>query len=599
MRRGVSAQGDRWARIYSALVLAGFMALTVLAPAGARAAENYEVTVERDLAVKMRDGVTLRADVCRPKADGKFPVLLTRTPYDKNAVMGNCLRWAAHGYVVIAQDVRGRFASEGEWYPFKYESQDGYDTVEWAAGLPYSNGKVGMLGGSYVGATQFLAAIARPPHLAGICPNYTASNYHDGWTYQGGAFEQWFNESWTTGLAKNTLSRRVEAGGDAVSWTQTLPLLNYPVLETPPAEGLAPYFTDWLAHPNYDDYWKQWSIEDHYAQIQVPVYSMGAWYDLFLGGTLRNYERLKKEAGTEAARRGQRLMIYVGGHAGGWDTQKVGSVDFGSKLPFDLGDVILRWYDSLLKGEANGIEREKPVRIFVMGKNDWRDEDDWPLERAKTTRYYLHSTKAANGIEGGGTLSTVAPGDEKADQYVYDPSDAVPTIGGPLCCGPYPTGVGPEDQRPAEARADVLVFSTPAFTKDTEVTGPISLDLYVSSSAVDTDFTGKLVDVWPNGFAQNLTEGILRLRYRNSQEKAELGNPGEVYHVRVDLWATSNVFLAGHKLRLEVSSSNFPRFDRNLNTGAEQARATRMMKATNVIYHDKTRPSALVVPAVP
>jgi putative CocE/NonD family hydrolase len=353
------------------------------------------------------------------------------------------------------------------------------------------------------------------------------------------------------------------------------------VREAPSAAGLAPYFTDWLAHPDYDDYWKRWSIEDHYAQIQVPVFSLGAWYDIFLGGTLKNYVRLKKEAGTEAARRGQRLQIYVGGHAGGSEDRKVGAVDFGDKLPFDLVEAMLRWYDSLLKGIGNGSDREKPVRIFVMGKNNWREEDDWPLERAKATRYYLHSTKPANGLEGGGTLSTAVPAEEKPDQYVYDPNDAVPTIGGPLCCS-LPTGVGPEDQRPAEARGDVLVFSSPAFTQSTEVTGPISLDLYVSSSAVDTDFTGKLVDIWPNGFAQNLTEGILRLRYRHSQEKPELGNPGEIYHICVDLWATSNVFLPGHKLRLEVSSSNFPRFDRNLNTGEDQARGTHMVKATNV-----------------
>jgi putative CocE/NonD family hydrolase len=571
----------------------------VMAPTEVRAAESYGVAIERGVPVKMRDGVTLRADICRPKADGKFPALLTRTPYDKNGAAEFCLKAATRGYVVVAQDVRGRYASEGDWYPFKNESQDGYDTVEWAAALPYSNGKVGMFGGSYVGATQYLAAIAQPPHLAGICANDTASNYHDGWTYQGGAFEQWFSESWTTGLADNTISRRSKLGDDAVRWTQTLPLLSYPVFETPSPSGLAPYFTDWLAHPNYDDYWKQWSIEDHYAQVQVPVFSLGAWYDIFLGGTLRNYARLKNEAGTEAARRGQRLMMYVGGHAGGTAVGKIGAVDFGDKLPFDLEEVTLRWYDSLLKGIVNGLDREKPVKIFVMGKNDWREEDDWPLERAKATRYYLHSTKPANGLEGGGTLGTVAPAEEKPDQYVYDPNDAVPTIGGPLCCQPLPTGIGPEDQRPAEARGDVLVFSSPVFTQNTEVTGPISLDLYVSSSAVDTDFTGKVIDVWPNGFAQNLTEGILRLRYRNSQEKPELGNPGEIYHITVDLWATSNVFLARHKLRLEVSSSNFPRFDRNLNTGEDQARGTHMIKATNVIYHDKSRPSALVLPIVP
>lgn len=581
------------------LFLCALMIAAHVMPVRLLAAEKFEVTVERNVPAKMRDGVTLRADIFRPRADGKFPVLLVRTPYDKHGSMGFGLKAAARGYVVIAQDVRGRFESEGEWYPFKNESQDGYDTVEWAAALPYSNGKVGMFGGSYVGATQFLAAIARPPHLAGICPTVTASNYHEGWTYQGGAFEQWFNESWSTGLAMNTMRRRVEKSGDALGGTKVLPLRAYPILQVPETEDLAPYFTDWLAHPNFDAYWKQWSIEDHYSQIQVPVLNVAAWYDIFLGGSLKNYVLLKTEAGTEAARKGQRLAVSVGGHASGPDPKKVGAVEFGDKLPTDGDEAMLRWYDWLLKGEANGVENEKPVKIFVMGKNEWREEDDWPLARAKSTRYYLHAATSANGLNGNGILSTAAPAEEKPDQYVYDPSDAVPTIGGPLCCGALPTGIGPQDQRPAEARSDVLVYTTPAFAKDTEVTGPVSLDLYVSSSAVDTDFTGMLVDVWPNGFAQNLTSGILRLRYRNSQEKPELANPGETYHITVDLWATSNVFLAGHKLRLEVSSSNFPRFDRNLNTGEEQARSVRMVKATNVIYHDKAHPSALIVPLVP
>ncbi len=395
------------------------------------------------------------------------------------------------------------------------------------------------------------------------------------------------------------MRRRAEQKYDPLGGSKVLPLISYPVLEAPSGEGIAPYFKDWLAHPNFDEYWKRISIEDHYAQIQVPVYGMGAWYDIFLGGTVRNYVRLKTEAGAEAARKGQRLLVYVGGHAGGWDSRKVGAVDFGEKLPIDGDELTLRWYGWLLKGEANGVEKEKPVKIFVMGKNEWREEDDWPLARTRITKYYLHSAGSANGIAGNGLLNTVAPAEEKSDQYVYDPNDAAPTIGGPLCCGALPTGIGPEDQRPAEARSDVLIYTTPSFRKDTEVTGPVSLDLYVSSSAVDTDFTGMLVDVWPSGLAQNLTSGILRLRYRNSQEKPELANPSETYHITVDLWATSNVFLAGHKLRLEVSSSNFPRFDRNLNTGEEQARATRMVKATNVIYHDKAHPSALILPIVP
>jgi uncharacterized protein len=579
-----------------------FAALWCLFPlvSVAQPAENYGIIIEHNAVTAMRDGIKLRADIYRPSVPGKFPVLLVRTPYDKTQEMEFASKAAARGYVVVAQDVRGRFQSEGDWYPFKYESQDGYDTVEWVAALPYANGKVGMYGGSYVGATQYLAAIAKPPHLAGICPNVTASNYHDGWTYQGGAFEQWFNESWTTGLAMNTMRRRLEAGQKAIAWTQKLPLTTYPVLEEPPAADLAPYFADWLAHPNYDEFWKQWSIEDHYSQIQVPVFSLGAWYDIFLGGTLRNYVRLKKEAGTEQARSAQKLLVYVGGHAGGSDSRKVGAVDFGEKLPFNFDEVMLSWYDALLKGQTTAASSEKPVKIFVMGKNEWRQEDDWPLARAKNIKYYLHSTGAANTASGDGALSTTAPDAEKPDQFTYDPNDAVPTLGGPLCCGPFPPAdLGPQDQAKAESRSDVLVFTTPALTKDLEVTGPVSLDLYASSSAVDTDFTGKLIDLWPNGFAQNLTEGILRLRYRHSQEKPELAKPGETYHLSVDLWATSNVFLAGHKLRLEISSSNFPRFDRNLNTGEEQATGTRMSKATNVIYHDKGHASALVLPLVP
>jgi len=591
--------GHIGSRLLRQIFCVGLVAIALFQCFSSQFARQQELNFERDVPVKMRDGITLRADICRPVADGKFPVLLTRTPYDKNGALTFCREAVARGYVVVAQDVRGRYASEGDWYPFKHESQDGYDTVEWAAALPFSNGMVGMFGGSYVGATQYLAAIANPPHLVGICPNYTAANYHDGWIYHGGALEQWFIESWTKELAENSASP-VESGATLAGWKQTLPLLRYPMLGAPSTAGGTPYVIDWLRHPNYGDYWKPWSIEDHYAQIRVPVFSVGAWYDIFLGGTLRNYVRLKKEAGTEIARRGQRLMIYVGGHAGsGWAEEKIGAVDFGNKLPLDLREVTLRWYDNLLQGILNGVDHEKPVKIFVMGSNDWREEDDWPLDRAKATRYYLHSTKPANSLGGGGTLTTTMPADEKPDQYIYDPTDAVPTIGGPLCCEPLPTGIGPEDQRPAEARGDVLVFSTPAFTQNTEVTGPISLDLYASSSALDTDFTGKLVDVWPNGLAQNLTDGILRLRYRNSLEKPELGSPGTTYHISVDLVATSNIFLPGHKLRLEVSSSNFPRFDRNPNAGEEEARGTRLVKATNVIYHDESRPSALVLPIVP
>lgn len=563
------------------------------------AAQTYEVTFEHNVAAKMRDGVTLRADIYRPKADGKFPVLLERTPYDKTNSSDFGWRAAARGYVVVVQDVRGRFASEGDWYTFKNEISDGYDTVEWVAALPYSDGKAGMFGGSYVGATQFLAAISHPPHLAGIAPDVTASNYHNGWTYQGGAFEQWFNESWATGLSQNTLFRYAGQNSNALDWKDVLPLTAYPMDKVPDPKLLAPYFQDWLAHPNYDDYWKQISIEDHYSQVQVPVFTVAAWYDIFQGGSLRNYQLLKTQAGSESARNGQKLLVEIGGHAG--SGRKIGDLDFGSAAPYDLDGQVLDWYDVIFKGKPAAPDA-KPVRIFVMGRNVWRDEDDWPLARAKSTRYFLHSHGAANSASGDGSLDTAAPSSSAAadakDSYVYDPANPVPTTGGPLCCDSQHLAPGPRDQRSVEDRKDVLIYSTPVFTQDTEVTGPVVLDLYASTSAVDTDFTAKLVDVWPNGFAQNLTEGILRLRYRNSQEAPELAKPGEIYHLKIDVWSTSNVFLAGHRLRLEVSSSNSPRFDRNLNTGEDQAHATRMVTATNKVYHDRQHPSALLLPIV-
>jgi hypothetical protein len=568
------------------------------------ASEHYDVLIERGVEAKMRDGVVLRADIYRPKADGKFPVLLQRTPYDKRSGVDFGLRAASQGYVVIFQDVRGRYTSEGEWSPFRHESQDSYDTVEWAAALPSSNGKVGMFGESYVGATQMLAAMATPPHLAGIHPCVTASNYHDGWTYQGGAFEQWFNESWTSILALDTLNRRAQAHVNALHRVLKLPLASYPLFDpdvdggsTETPQGLAPYFVDWLAHPGYDDYWKQVSIEDHFSQITVPSFHVGAWYDIFLGGTLRNYLGIKARGGSEEARRGQRLMVITGGHAG--EGPRIGEVEFGRDSVVNEDDLALRWYDYLLKGVKNGLESEKPVKLFVLGKNVWREEDDWPLTRARNTRFYLHSQGKANALSGDGTLSASEPSSEHADQYVYDPADPAPTRGGPLCCDAEHLAPGAVDQRPVEARSDVLVYSAPPFKEDFEVTGPVSVELYANSSAVDTDFTAKLVDVWPNGFAQNLTEGILRARYRNSPERVEFMNPGEIYKLSLDLWATSNVFLKGHKLRLEISSSNFPRFDRNLNTGEDAGRGTRWVKATNTIVHDREHPSAVVLPVVP
>jgi putative CocE/NonD family hydrolase len=564
-----------------------------------------QIMAEHGVTMKTRDGVTLRADVYWPAAEGKYPTLLQRTPYNKDSSSEFARTAAARGYLVVVQDVRGRYSSDGEWYTFRHESEDGYDAVEWAASLPQSNGKVGMFGGSYVGATQMLAAIAHPPHLAGICPVVTASNYHENWTYQGGAFEQWFNESWTSGLAQDTLNRVIRDNTDARVGATVLPLDQYPVFNVQPTQNaaaltgrLAPYFLDWLAHPTYDDYWKQWSIEENYEKIQVPMLTIAAWYDIFQGGSLRNYLGMKEQAGTEAARNGQRLLVTIGGHAGGG--RHIGDVDFGpAAAQFDENDVTLEWYDYLFKGKQNEFANGKPVRIFVMGLNVWRNEESWPLKQAKATSYYLNSQGKANSALGDGSLATTDAKAEATDTYVYDPANPVPTVGGPLCCDSTHLAPGPRDQKDVEVRQDVLVYSTPPLEQSMEVTGPVTLDLYAKSSAVDTDFTAKLVDVGPDGKAINLTEGILRARFRESTKgEPKPITPGEVYEYKIDLWSTSNVFMKGHRIRLEVSSSNFPRFDRNLNTGKDASTDATMVTATNTVLHDAAHPSALILPVV-
>jgi putative CocE/NonD family hydrolase len=579
-------------------------------PAASAVRTAAGITIEKNAVMKTRDGITLHADIYRPAADGSYPVLLTRTPYNKDAFAAFGQKAVARGFMVVVQDVRGRYTSEGEWYPFKHETDDGYDAVEWAAALPNSNGKVGMFSGSYVGATQMLAAIGHPPHLAGICPIVTASNYHENWTYQGGAFEQWFNESWTTSLAQDTFGRAIRQDTNALVGSAVLPLKRYPVFNLGAAQDgasltrtLAPYFLDWLDHPTYDSYWKQWSIEEQYANIQVPALTIAAWYDIFQGGSLRNYLGMRDRAANEAARSGQHLIVAIGGHSG-WG-QTVGEVDFGPDAPFDENAVILDWYDYLFLGKQNEFANGKPVKIFVMGRNEWRYEDAWPLERAKETRYSLfglHPANGANGVPGSGGL--LEPGvltrtsGSPSDTFVYDPANPVPTVGGPLCCDAVHLAPGPRDQREVEARPDVLVYSTGPLDQDLEVTGPVTLDLFAKSSAVDTDFTAKLVDVAPDGAAINLTEGILRARYRESTSEAKPIVPGQVYEYKIDMWSTSNVFLKGHRIRLEVSSSNFPRFDRNLNTGKDASTNSTFVKATNTILHDAAHPSALILPVV-
>ena len=578
--------------------------------------ESVSLNVQTNLAVPMRDGTVLYADVYRPDGPGPFPVLLQRTPYDKSFplsfTMLDPLKSARNGYAAVLQDTRGRFSSEGEFYAFRDDINDGYDTVEWAASQPWSSGKVGMYGGSYVGATQWLAALARPPHLAAIMPNVTPSNYHEGWTYQGGAFELGFNISWTllqltlanfrtlSSVKNIPLERRrqlVEAVDSMEPSFRHLPLKELPYLKG----GLADYYYDWLAHPDYDDYWKSLSIEEAYPRIAVPAYNIGGWYDIFLGGTIRNYLGMRQNGATEDARRGQRLLIGPWQHASR-GTSLAGSHYFGlaaDALAIDLDGIHFRWFDYWLKGIDNGIMDEPPVRIFVMGDNAWRTEEEWPLARARPTDYYLHSQGKSNSAAGNGLLSTQPPGEEPPDVFLYNPADPVPTHGGPLCCNPYFMSSGAFDQREIEARHDVLVYSTPPLDREVEVTGPVTVTLWATSSASDTDFTAKLVDVCDHGCGRNLTDGIIRARYRDSSSHPSLLEPGRAYRYTIDLWSTSNVFKRGHRIRLEVSSSNFPRFDRNPNTGAPVADERELRPALQTVLHDPEHPSHISLPIVP
>jgi putative CocE/NonD family hydrolase len=574
-----------------------FYALAAALGPGQSVAQELQVTVDSGVRVRMRDGVMLVADIYRPNAPGRFPVLVERTPYNRQDP-GTGIFLASHGYVVVLQDTRGRYASEGEFYPFVYESQDGYDTIEWAAALDCSDGKVGMFGGSYVGATQMLAAAALPPHLVAIFPYVTASQYYDGWTYQSGALMQWFTSSWTTGLAEDTLRRKATALARPLEWVHGLPIESYKLLALPGIGELAPYYRDWIEHERNDDYWRRWKVSDSYGKMTVKALHGGGWHDIFLKGSIGNYVGLRREAATAEAREGQRLLVGPWAHAETSPEGKVGDVTFGKSAVLNMSRTILDWSDYALKGKANEYATGAPVKIFVMGENVWRDEQEFPLARARTTRFFLKSNRGPETGAGRRVLETNPPGESLAETFVYDPHDAAPTIGGRLCCG-QALPPGPFDQRPLESRKDILVFSTPPLGKDIEVTGFIALELYAASSAVDTDFTAILADVEPSGYARFLTDGVVRARYRNSTDKAEPIVPGKIYKYTLDLWATSNLFKAGHRIRLYVSSSNFPRFNRNLNTGEPVLGATRMEKATQTIYHDADHPSALVLPVIP
>jgi putative CocE/NonD family hydrolase len=583
---------------------------------------GQQITVEFDVPALMRDGVTLRANIYRPAGEGRWPVLLTRLPYGKDFPLGSSVldpvQVARRGYVVIIQDTRGRFTSEGAWYPFRSEAQDGYDTVEWAARLAYSDGNVGMYGASYFGFTQWSAAVQQPPSLKAMIPFITWNDPFDGVSARGGATELGIAASWHIMMGMDVLMRRYNGDPDRHHLEQALSTLvkdmdalgvqgywSLPLKEFAPLKrnDVAPAFFDWIEHSMDREQADYMTILGKHERVTIPTFNIGGWYDIFLKDTIENFKIMREHGVTPAARQ-SKLLIGPWTHLS--STNPIGELNFGFAstaalidLQIDFISLQVRWFDQFLKGRETGILSEAPIKIFVMGANVWRDEQEWPLARAVETRYYLHSNGHANTLNGDGTLSTSLPDNESADRYDYDPANPVITRGGALLMTPeFPAG--PYDQRATESRADVLVYSTPPLEQDVEVTGPIMLHLWAASSAPDTDFVARLVDVHPNGYAQNLTDGIIRARYRTFArgEEPSLIEPGKAYEYEIDLWATSNLFKKGHRIRLDVTSSNFPRWDRNPNTGHDFGVDTELAVAHQTILHDAEHPSYLVLPIV-
>jgi hypothetical protein len=546
----------------------------------------------------MRDGTVLRADIYRPDTAVPVPVIVVRTPYDRSQplIPPSAIdpeRAVDAGFAVVCQDSRGRFASEGRFYPFVDDGRDGYDTVEWAATQPWSTGAVGMAGRSYCGAAQWLAAAEQPPHHKALFPVAIGSDFYDGWIYQGGAFQLGFNLFWALLIEAPRQAPR------ATTHARHLPLTTVPVLRD--LGSRASFYFDWLDHPTDDAFWQRLAISRHYGRVLVPGYNVTGWYDVFLRGTLDNFARMRVEGGSAVARRGQKLLVGPWGHGSTYGPYPDHSFPtFAPGDALDLAEVQLRYFSRYLKEERNGIDEEPPVRIFVMGENRWRNEEDWPLARTRYTPWYLHEPAGEGAPR---PLSPVVPGEEAPDVYVYSPGDPAPTVGGPTSLPAllFGNSSGPHDQRRVEERPDVLTYTSAPLERPLEVTGPLQMQLFAATSAPDTDFVAKLMDVHPDGESRILAEGILRARFREGFDEPRPVEPGAVHAYRIDLVATAHVFAAGHRVRVAVTSSSFPRFDRNPNTGHALGvdGPDDLRPACQTIFHDRERPSHILLPVIP
>jgi uncharacterized protein len=532
----------------------------------------------------MRDGVRLSANVFLPSEHVRVPAILVRTPYNKGLdITPNYQAFVEHGYAVVVEDVRGRYESEGAFQPLQQEPADGDDTLNWIARQSWSDGKIGMMGGSYVGIVQWKVAPLNNPHLKAIFPVVSGyDDYRDRFYSTGGAMKLGNRLEW---MAEN-----LRAPGYHMDFARFV--LHLPVRSADVAAlgWTSPMYRDVADHPSFDRFWRAISIKEQIGKIRIPVFSVGGWYDNFVQSDLEAYAAMHRNSGLS------RILV------GPWPhnmSYRFENADFGLDSSAPVRALQMEWFDQWLMGKDTPLLSQPPVKIFVMGANRWLESREWPPEQARAKMFYLDGKGRANSAEGDGALAEKPSTREADDEFVFDPNDPVPTRGGAVCCNPKIFPWGPMDQRLVELRKDVLVYTTKPLKHEVEVIGPVQVVLYVATSARDTDFTAKLVDVFPDGSARNLTDGILRMRYRNSLEKPELGKAGEIYRVTVDAGVTGNVFLKGHRIRVEVSSSNFPRFDRNPNTGGVVADAVRLVKANQAVYHGREHPSCVVLMVLP
>lgn len=543
--------------------------------------------------IPTRDGVKLAADIQRPDAPGKFPVILGRTPYGRYSkeAFARAEYFAQRGYVYVNQDVRGRFDSEGDFEVLVNEGRDGYDTIEWLARQPWSDGNIGTFGGSYESWDQWLAAEQQPPHLRTMIVQSTPPDiFLTAWWR--GAFEM--NTIFWCVLLDGRVNQELSVYSDPQI------MLHLPVVTMDEALGrrLEKTFRLWIEHNIFDDFWKRQSYQAEISRVTVPVLHVDGWNDLRdVSATLQNYNTMVRQGGSDAARKNQRVIIGPWAH-GNYDHQKIGPIDFGPDAVIDRKALYLKWYDCYLENKhCDQVQAQAPVRIFTMGENRWRDEQEWPPRRARVMPYYFHSQGHANTSSGDGRLTLTSPATEPADRYTYDPHDA-----NTLDMGEDDAFT--QDQRKPEAKNDMLVFTSDVLEAPVEVSGPIQVKLWAASSAPDTDWVARLVDVHPDGYAQRLVDTIVSARYHGesayprSQSDFSLLSPGVIREYTLDLWDISNLFQKGHRIRVEIASAYLPIFARNLNTGENNLTATEMQPAQQTIYHDSAHPSRILLPIV-